>query len=381
MKNHPFSMFLLLFLFIPCFFSTSVSFAINEKTLWSEDWERDNWSDDWHADQGTWETGVPTSGPGSAYTGQNCAATILGGNYIEGVSSRLIRHIDFTVPSAEENPHLRFWHWASPSELDYGAVQIRVSGNTEWEDIPSGKYALYNGGVWTHAYLDLSAYADSLVQIAFYFQSRQNGSYPDVSSGWYIDDITVIYGGDLIFNNPEDWESGIDDWYVNSGTWQVGVPTSGPDSSYAGQNCAATILGGNYYEWVGSRLISPLFVIPSADENPRLRFRHWFSFRELDYGEVQIRSVNSNEWSVLSDGHYSQTSSGIWAYPYLDISAYADSLVQIGFYFYSTREGKAPDVSSGWYIDDVTIEPVTISTEKNVKVSSPNGGEQLLPGT
>ena len=47
---------------------------------WTEDWEG-NWSTDWHITFGTWEVGIPTSGPGSAYNGQNCAATILNGNY------------------------------------------------------------------------------------------------------------------------------------------------------------------------------------------------------------------------------------------------------------------------------------------------------------
>ncbi len=390
MKNYAaFIKFFFPIFFIPSIFFPSVSFAENEKILWSEDWERDNWSDDWHADQGTWDAGVITSGPGSAYTGQNCAATVLDGKYIENVRSRFIRHIDFTVPSAEENPHLRFWHWVSNGGGDYGKVQIRVSGNTEWEDIPAGYYSGNKGGVWSHTYLDLSAYADSLVQISFYFYSKPTAGYygneTNVSSGWYIDDITVLYGGDFIFNNPEDWESGIDDWYVDSGTWQIGVPTSGPDSSYAGQNCAATVLGGNYYEWVSSRLISPLFVVPASDENPRLRFRHWYSFSGGDYGQVQIKTVNSNEWSVLPEGGYSKTSDGKWVYPYLDISAYADSLVQISFYFYSKPTagyyGNETNVSLGWYIDDVAVEPVMISTEKNVKISSPNGGEQLLPGS
>jgi len=78
--------------------------------LWLEDWEG-NWSQDWHADGGTWEVGVPTSGPVSAHSGNQCAATILDGDYSEGVDSRLIRHTVFTVPSVSENPRLRFWQW------------------------------------------------------------------------------------------------------------------------------------------------------------------------------------------------------------------------------------------------------------------------------
>ena len=81
-------------------------------TIWSEDWEGD-WTENWYADGGTWEVGDATSGPDTAYLGANCAATVLAGNYAEGVRSHLIRHTKFQVPSADQNPRLRFWHWYS----------------------------------------------------------------------------------------------------------------------------------------------------------------------------------------------------------------------------------------------------------------------------
>jgi hypothetical protein len=108
------------------------------------------------------------------------------------------------------------------------------------------------------------------VQIAFYFHSHGSGS-PDVSSGWYIDDVEVITGP-IVFNNPEGFESGIGDWASERGTWEVGSPTSGPGAAYNGQNCAATRLNGNYAEPVDSRIISPSIVVPTASQNPRLRF-------------------------------------------------------------------------------------------------------------
>ncbi len=64
-------------------------------------------------DAGTWEVGVPTSGPDSAFNGQNCAATVLNGNYPAYADTRLIRHTSFVVPSANQNPRLRFWQWYS----------------------------------------------------------------------------------------------------------------------------------------------------------------------------------------------------------------------------------------------------------------------------
>ena len=53
-----------------------------QTTLWAEDFEG-NWTANWHVDAGTWEVGTPTSGPNSAYTGDQCAATKLNGNYSE----------------------------------------------------------------------------------------------------------------------------------------------------------------------------------------------------------------------------------------------------------------------------------------------------------
>jgi hypothetical protein len=87
--------------------------------LWSESWE-DNWTLRWHVDGGTWQVGVPTSGPDDAFAGRNCAATILDGPYPEPANSRLIRDATFVVPAADQSPRLRFWHWFSFDCGDYG---------------------------------------------------------------------------------------------------------------------------------------------------------------------------------------------------------------------------------------------------------------------
>ncbi len=322
-------------------------------TLWSEDFEG-SWYNDWHTDYGTWEAGIPTSGPGSAYTGENCAATVLSGNYSEPVDSKWIRHTQFVVPSSTENPRLRFWHWYSFSSADYGKVQIKVVGTNDWVDI-SPTYYSHSSNIWTNAYLDLNAYADSTVQIGFYFYAHNhNGGYVDISTGWYIDDVEVLTGP-LVYNNPEDWESGIDDWISDFSIWEVGTPTSGPGSAHTGESCAGTILAGNYYDNTASMLSSPSFTVPTSSENPRLRFWHFYSFSSADYGKVQIKVEGSNDWVDISPTYYSH-SSNIWTNAYLDLNAYADSTVQIGFYFYAhNHNGGYVDISTGWYIDDVEV--------------------------
>jgi len=325
---------------------------------WTEDWEG-NWVIDWHVDGGTWEVGTPTSGPDSAYNGQKSAATVLDGNYTEPVDSRLIRHTSFVVPPASTNPKLRFWHWYSFSTSDWGVVQISTNGGIDWQTI-SATYSSTGSSVWTYPSIDLTAYADSSVQIAFYFHSRIFGGTTDVSTGWYIDDVKVITGP-IIFNNPEDFESGIGDWASERGTWEVGEPTAGPDSSYSPPNCAGTVLDGNYAEPVDSRFISAPFILPGISTNPGLSFWHWYSFSTSDYGVVQIK-VNNGAWITISN-QFTATSSDVWTPFYIPLSAYADSTVQIAFYFHSRIFGGTTDVSTGWYIDNIMILPDIIPVE------------------
>ena len=168
-----------------------------QTTLWSEDFEGD-WTANWHADAGTWEVGIPASGPNSAYAGDQCAATKLNGNYSEPVSTRLIRHSSFVVPAASENPRFRFWYWFSFSDLDWGEVQIKTS-NGDWESI-SNPMDNYGSNAWSYGSVDISAYADSTVQIAFYFHSRRSGVSYDLSTGWYIDEVSLVTGA-YVFNN------------------------------------------------------------------------------------------------------------------------------------------------------------------------------------
>jgi hypothetical protein len=160
---------------------------------------------DWYADSGIWQVGVPTSGPGSARTGTNCAATILSGNYpmppfsyAPGPNSRLISP-PFLVPPALGNPNLRFSHWYcfacsghSGSGCDYGVVEIRPMGSNDWTAI-SSTYSGCPGG-WTRPLCDLTSYGGQTVQLAFHMvfgQSPYNGDAFNTAAGWYVDDVVV----------------------------------------------------------------------------------------------------------------------------------------------------------------------------------------------
>lgn len=331
-----------------------VSYSQQKAVLWSEDFEGD-WTVNWHVDAGTWEVGTPTSGPGAAHGGQKLAATVLAGNYSEPVNSRLIRHTSFVVPSASENPRLRFWYWFSFSSSDYGQVQIKV-GTEEWKTISNNLDNL-GGDAWSYGSIDLSEYEGLTIQIGFYFHSVQYSYYQNVSTGWYIDDVSLVTGP-YVLNSPEGFESGYGDWYVDEGTWELGTPTGGPGSAHGGANCIGTNIGGNYQEPSDSRLISPPFVVPAASENPAIRFWHWFSFSSSDYGEVQISNDGGKNWTSISS-QFVNTSSGIWTPFYVSLSAFANTKVQIALYFHSVQYSYYQNVSSGWYIDDINFDNIT----------------------
>jgi len=325
---------------------------------------------DWYTETGTWEVGVPTYGPPTnavgqrAHGGTNCVATVLGGNYEDDRSSRFISP-PFVVPSADQSPRLRFWHWWSFANADWGQVQIKV-GTNGWQAV-SGSYSADSSGRWSRAWLDLATYAGQTVQLAFYFESHNDG-WPwfgiSVSAGWYVDEVTVETGAPPPMPPVEEFEAGWGGWQADYfggratdyAIWEIGQPTYGPPTNalglraYAGTNCAATVLDGDYPDDRTSRLVSPAFVVLPAGQNPRLRFWHWWSFSSGDLGRVEIKA-GTNAWQALS-GNYTADSSGIWTRPVFDLSAYAGQTVQVGFYFESHSGG----VSSGWYVDEVSIE-------------------------
>ena len=327
--------------------------------------------------------GVPHSGPWAAHSGSSVAATVLDGNYPDDTPSLLVSP-PFVVPPADQQPRLRFWHWWSFWCDDYGQVQVKGT-NGVWEAVTGG-YWTDSFGYWSRARVDLSKYAGQIVQVGFYFYSHNNplnvcnGGNPDVSAGWYVDDLTIEIGEPPPITFPEGFEAGWGGWTVDYiggqatdfGMWEIGVPMSGPGGTHASAKCAATVLNGNYQDDRTARLVSPPFVVPSADQQPRLRFWHWWSFWCDDYGQVQVKGTNG--WQNLSQ--QLAGGGGGWALsPDLSLASYAGQTVRLGFYFYSHNNplnvcnGGNPDVSTGWYVDDIflvrgniTIVPIADKT-------------------
>jgi len=309
---------------------------------------------DWNADNGLWEVGVPTAGPDSAHSGQQCVGTVLGGNYPTYANTRLISPmIKLPTLSGEEKILLKFWQWYIIEDVDdQGILQISVNSG-EWQTISDPDFDGTNNA-WSQYVTDLSAYADSAIRIGFYFTTDNNYSY----QGWYIDDVS-LEKKEVFFPIPEDFESGIGDWSADNGLWEVGIPIVGPDSTHSGQHCVGTVMGGNYPTYANTRLISPEIKLPTLSGGDKflLKFWHWYIIEDVDdQGVLQI-SVNSGEWQTISDPDFDGTNNR-WSQYVADLSAYADSAIRIGFYFTTDNNYSY----QGWYIDDINIEGISGST-------------------
>jgi hypothetical protein len=305
---------------------------------------------DWSVENGLWQWGIPAAenGPESSYSGTRCVGTILAGNYPARSEARLISP-EFLVPPAVERPRLRYFHWYdTASQSDYGQLQIRASGG-EWQDLAERPRGRSGGGEWIQRLVDLRPYGGQSVQIAFLFVSGLGTS----EAGWFIDQVS-IETGPMRFDSPENFEEGFGDWSVESGVWQWGVPMAenGPDNAHSGTRCFGTVLRADYPPHAQARLVSPEFVVPQADENPRFRYYHWHNTGSwTHYGQLQIKT-GQGEWEDVQDEQF-HSAGGRWIQRILDLRPYAGEEAQVGFLFVNPSVGSG---GAGWFVDSVSLE-------------------------
>jgi hypothetical protein len=103
-------------------------------------------------------------------------------------------------------------------------------------------------------------------------------------------------------------------------------------------------------------VVSPAFTVAAVEENPRLRFWHWWSFSAGDSGQVQVSvwDTGSGQWGQWEavGSSITGTSSADWTRKDVDLTDYAGKRVRIAFYH--TANGDS-SVSTGWYLDDIEI--------------------------
>ncbi len=139
----------------------------------------------WYSTQGIWEVGIPTTGPGSAYSGDMCWGTRLHAAYPDNNSSTLLSPV-VSLPASPNGPlQLKFQQWWSYSDSEYGQVWIYPDG-AEPEAISPGFASTSNG--WSQYLIDLTPWAGQNVHFGFYH--HEGGSYE--ADGWFIDDVEII---------------------------------------------------------------------------------------------------------------------------------------------------------------------------------------------
>lgn len=153
-----------------------------------------------------WQHGMPTTGPGGAWSGDNVVGTLINGQYTMGP---LLSELISPEIAISDEPVLTFYHWyTTENTYDGGNVKISTDGGSTWELItPEGGYdgvlstnfqnpiggeqAFYgSNGFWQMETFDLSAYADQTVRVKFDYGSDISVITGD---GWYIDDFHIDF--------------------------------------------------------------------------------------------------------------------------------------------------------------------------------------------
>jgi cysteine-rich repeat protein len=153
-----------------------------------------------------WECGSPNSGPGGAYSGNRCLATVLNGDYSNGMEWNTCTvdspSIDLTTAS---NPTLSWYMWIATEGSTYDGANLWVStnGGGSWQRVDTvtpaydltidgesawGEDACSYCSSWYNFTADLSAYAGETIMIRFAFRSDTSVVYPGV----YIDDVEIF---------------------------------------------------------------------------------------------------------------------------------------------------------------------------------------------
>nr|WP_306798675.1 S8 family serine peptidase [Oceanobacillus saliphilus] len=130
-------------------------------------------------DNNSWNRGIPTSGPGEAYSGEYVYATNTDGTYTNNEDSTLLMP-PIDLPEGES--YLQFAHWYNiERNWDFGHVYISTDQNN-WTQLL--RITDVNNA-WETVEIDLSEYAGERVYIAFNLDT--DGSV--IRDGWYIDDV------------------------------------------------------------------------------------------------------------------------------------------------------------------------------------------------
>lgn len=155
------------------------------------------------SEDGYWEWGSPTSGPGSAFSGVNVWATNLNGSYADESDQWLLT----PYLSLQDTPsaYLLFHHWYELTAIDLNRdgvnVALTTNGGHSWQVLePEGGYPApeirglnYQPGFagtsdgWELCRFPLNDFLGDVVQIRF----RLGADGVFLYDGWYLDDLYI----------------------------------------------------------------------------------------------------------------------------------------------------------------------------------------------
>lgn len=134
-----------------------------------------------YGENNSWEWGVPTSGPESAFSGEKVYATNLEGTYDNRANMNLVMP-PIDVP--EGNVYLQFKQWYNlERNYDYGHVFV----STDMENWVQKLRVNNLSNDWIDGEVDLSEYSGQRIYVAF--NVTTDGSV--LRDGWYLDDVQL----------------------------------------------------------------------------------------------------------------------------------------------------------------------------------------------
>ena len=152
---------------------------------------------------GDWQCGVPTSGPGAAYHGSQCIATVLAGNYNNNQAWNVATATSPSIVLPAGTPLLSFRIWLHTEGSSYDGTNLKIStdGGATFNVVTAvtPNYPLtvnsqpawggnQSAAGWQEFTADLAAYAGQTVQLQFGFRSDGSVVHPGV----YVDQFRIL---------------------------------------------------------------------------------------------------------------------------------------------------------------------------------------------
>ena len=142
----------------------------------------------------SWEWGVPVSGPGVAFSGQNVWATNLAGDYGNNEDGTLtVPPIDLSAFTGRP-PMLMWYQWLdSESGYDFPTIEVSRDNGQTWQAFYSEVSGVIDNTWRLHRLVLDPAYAVRGFQFRFRFTSDLGATAP----GWYLDNVNIFMLGSL----------------------------------------------------------------------------------------------------------------------------------------------------------------------------------------